>query len=501
MPYVSPAPTVPNDLGVNRFQPAGRGGSQQEFLTIYDRPIPELVNNYLRHNRLLPFSVLIKSMGAAKGCKNPTTGHYETGWKKDPVSITAVTTASTGAGTNIIVRLTAGSMYDTGQAISGTANQTSYPLVGEIIQSYSNAQAQIIAKNTAVTPHLLTLRPLLSTVDLATHFVADGSYGIVSNAWHEGSTLPASRAPRVSKYRNMFQICKVAVHTTNSEKTNVVYFEIAGQPGTEGQSIIAHMKEDAAEDFESQRGGALLFGQQTTNTINATGTQTSTGLDIALRTTEGFLPFVETAGSVDLYTAGSYALSDLNVATSILSDQRVMSNANVIVFQGPDVYNEIEDLLIDATKYDFGDAFNMIAPAYGQFDGYYEGTTDRPMQRAVSFGFYAISKGGYTLHFKKLDEFADIRGLGSSNYGYRGYNVFMPVGTSNDTMTGEARADIGYEYKELGGYSREAVYSESNGHGSGGHVSNEYDSESISMVCEIAGHFARANRVVVQKPE
>lgn len=491
--------TVPNDLGVNRFQPAGRGASQQEMETIYDRPIPELVNNYLRHGRILPFSVLIKSMGAAKGCKNPTIGHYESGWKKDPVSVGSVTTASTGAGTNIIVALTAGSMYDTSQTISSTANQTSFPLVGEVIQSYSGAQAQIIAKNTAVTPHRLTLRPLVSTVDLATHFVADGSYGIVTNAWAEGSALPASRAPRVSKYTNKFQICKVAVHTTNTEKTNAVYFEVAGQPGTEGQSIVVHMKEDAAEDFESQRGGALLFGQQANN-ITVTGTATSTGLDTALRTTEGFLPFVETAGSVDTYTAGSYALSDLNIATAILSDQRVMNTANVVCFQGPDVYLEIEDLLIDATKYDFDQAFNMIAPMAGM-NGFYENTTDRENQRSVSFGFYAVSKGGYTIHFKKLDEFSDVRGLGSTNYNYRGYNVFMPVGTTNDMMTGEARADVGYEYKELGGYSREAAYSESRGHGSGGQVASEYDAETVSMVCEIAGHFARANRVVVQRPE
>jgi hypothetical protein len=56
---------------------------------------------------------MLKSMGFDRGTAAPTTGHYEYPWRKDLVRVNSVITASTGPGTDVVIELTAGSMFDT----------------------------------------------------------------------------------------------------------------------------------------------------------------------------------------------------------------------------------------------------------------------------------------------------------------------------------------------------------------------------------------------------
>ena len=503
MPYIGSVPSVPGDLSVNRYQPVGDAASYQEMATIYDRPLAEQPYQFARHLGYIPFATMLRSMGFTMGCKNPTFGHYEEPWKEDPVSVNAIITASSGAGTNVILELTAASMYDTAQTISGSGRKASYPLQWDVIMAYDGTLAQIISKNTATDPHRITIRPFNTTDDLVGKFVAGGVYANIGPAMAEASDLPGTRAPRVLKYRNQFQISKVACKGTGTEMTNAVYFELPGQAGTGGQSIYKHIERDTIMQHEMNKANTLLFGKSSNNLL-ATGTQTALNMDVDISTTEGFLTFAETDDTVQTYTAGTYDLTDLYRATKVIKQQRASQTGDVILWQGPDAYNEMENLLLDTTRENLNYAMGRLVDGFTEMDGYFENLTSGPSDTSFSIGYYAVKKDGFVIHFKQLDEFSNIRGAGTDNYRYQGYNLFMPVGWTKELTTGDSRPTIGYQYKQLGNYSRENVYGDFSGAGVGGDNSphgkavHTYDINTKFLVSEIGFHGAVANGLVVQ---
>jgi len=500
----TPNPTRPNDLGVNTFSPAGNGlGTNVEMYTIYDRPLAEQVWNFATHVGYMGFATWLRTMGFSMGKSTPTTGHYETPWCQDPVKIGAITTASTGAGTNVVLTLHADSMYNTSVTTGGNARQASYPVEGDVIELYDRTQAQIITKNVTVNPHRITIRPLDSTVDLAGKITVDDSYGIPYNLHGEGSGLPKGRAPRVFKYSNTFGIVKHAFGSTGNALVDAVYFEIQGQPGTEGQSTYAHIKAEEIKRFEQSCSGLLLFGQSANN---LTSTDNQQGLDTPIDSTEGFVDFAFSYGSQDSYTVGAYSLDDFDSIGNLLRDERATTSRDIMLFDGPDIALETENLFVQTMNNDLSPFVDRLVPGVSTWSGYQQSLSNSPSMATLSFNYKAIEKNGFVFHLTRIDEFADIRVLGGPDYEYRQTRIAVPIGWNRDLISGNQRPTIGYEYRELNGYSRENVLGHYGGAGVGGDNTpfgpavNAYDYLQYFLIGEKAFHGSCANALVVQTP-
>ena len=505
-PFISPT-NRPTDLTPNAFSGTGGNYTSQEVVSDFDIYKPnELIQVFERHSYNPGFRMMLKGFGFRRGTSAPTTGHYEYPWRDNLVTVGAIDSASAGAGNTMDISLPAGEMFDP-TITGGGGNKASYARVGEMLWLPSGKKAMITVKDTSASPHVLTIKPIDATVDLDNEVTASESYFISDNAWGEATGLPEGRTPRVIKYTNDFQIVKEACGTTGSELTNETYFEpVAGKSG----SFYLKTSLDTLYRFENACSGALLFGDTIDNITIATGTGTTDGTtvlghDVALKGTEGLIAFAETNAYKDLYTAGSYALADFDNLGGYFEDERV-GTRHMVMWQGRDIYIEIENVLVDF--YDGADSNFMTKDMLG-FDGASPNdnmqlTTSHDFSTAI--GFKAIKKGGYFFCFKQLHEFNNSQGAGSSDYNFKKWSVIMPLGYTADKNSGTMTPTVGYEYKELNGYSRENVVADISGIGVAGtgtpyaRAQHEIDIHRTGFVSETCFHACCANHVVIQRP-
>lgn len=514
MPYSATAPHgpvtgSPQGLALNNFSPVGGGiASQTELYTLYDRPRPEMTWLFSRHIGFPPFSVMLSGMGNGYKHDKNQIAHYEDPWLCDTIIVNSVVTgADPGAGGDVIIELAAANMYNTSMTVSGgTATQASYPIVSDVVELSNRMQARVVTKNTAVTPHRLTLRPLVSTDNIFGNIQVNDEIPIVYNLHAEGSGLPAGRAPRIMKFVNSFGIIKHRIGVTGTELTNSVYHElIAGDAGSAGQSIYVKIKTDEIKRYEYAKSNYLLFGQvpdNLTESVAALG-----NLDVAIGGGEGYVPFALTAGSQTSYTAGAYSSDDLDEITDVYYDQRSAPSADLICFDGPDISKETENAFDNAWVQNWAPFVDRIIDGYSSFmtQQYHEMIDGKPTDATLVIGGYScIQKNGFVFHFKRLSEFHDIKGVGLSGYIYRGLRLVSPVGYMQDARTSELRPMVGYAYKGLDGYQRENVFGHLPGAGVGGDNSpwgravNQNDLLDYYLISEISGHWALGNAVVTQ---
>lgn len=509
MPYNPAGGPRPEDLSPNAFQPIGVNGqaSQAELYTIYDRPLPEQTDLFARHARNMPFGTMLRLMGFGRPSKTPTIGHYEEPWIHDLLEIGAVVTPAAAPGDSAVVSIASGAHYNTGVTVGGNARQATYPLVGDVVElPGSRIQAQITAKDTSLIPNRVTLTPLKAADDLTGELAAEDSLAILYNLHAEASGLPPGRAPRVMKYTNSFGLVKHSFGATGFELTNAVYHEtVAGRPDSAGDSIYAMIQNHELVRFEQSKSGLLMFGQQADNIISAS---TELAFDVPVDSTEGFIDFAVTSGTVDTYTVNSYALDDFNVVANTLLNERAAATNDVCGYIGPDLFTEIEDAFTQVLVSNLVHTVDRLVPGYESYlnDQYAQGLTSEPSDAMLSFGYNAVRKNGFLFHLKRLDDFADIRRAGADGYGYPNWAIWHPMSWSTDALSGNSRPTIGYEWKQLNDYSRENVFGHLAGAGVGGDNTpygpavNQFDSMKYFLMAHLAFHGATGNQLVVQNP-
>lgn len=489
----------PNDLVPNNFQPVGNFGSYEEYSTIYDRPIPEQMYVLGRHAEYIGFGMMLRAMGNVKGCSTPSTGHYEEPWKEDLLKFSAITTPAGGAGNTLIATLHADMMYDTGVTIGGAARQASYVLAKDIIEFPSGNQARVESKNISVTPHRVTLKPLLSTVDLDDEVETGVGYHNAYNLFGEGSASAGIRSPRYIKYSNTFGIVKSAWGITGSEETNRVYFQPV--PGQEG-SIALRLSPDMYYHQEKARDGLLLFGQNANNLTELDTNDNGLNIDISISGSEGYVSFAKTGGTISNYTPGSYSLTNLNAVGQILEDERSATDGNILALTGSAIHIEREDALAEFLSNNLTPFVDRLIPGYSGFDFNAIADTNEKYDASYSFGIYHIHKAGWHFFFKKLPAFNDIKRAGAEGYNYKATTIYQPVGENVKTSTSSSMPTMGYEFKQLNGRNRDLVYNYMPGAGTRqGMVSHDRDTYKEMLLSEIAPHFACANRIVYEEPE
>lgn len=494
-PFIDPAGR-PIDITPPGISDVGGSVLNQGVISAYDIYTPaEMTQLFERHGYAPGMRMMMKTLGWSEGKNTPTTGHYEAPWKKDLLRIGTIVTPSSGAGTVIVAALAAAGMYNTNVSVSGNARQASYVRVGDIITFKDGKKGMVTAKNTAVNPHQVTIKPLQAAVDLASSLLASNNYFISGNAHAEGSGLPPGITPRVIKYSNEFQIVKDRVGATGSEMTNQTYFDPV--PGQQG-SFLLKAKADTYYRFECANDDALLFG----DTIDNISTFVSDlGYDVAIKGTEGLLEFIGTNGYTINYTAGSLAMADFDAISRKYEQERI-GVRDIMAWQGYDIYLEIENLLQAQLANDVSAQLTnrLMNRGAGENEPI---TTD---DSALHIGFYALKKGGYRYYFKQLHNFNEAVGAGATGYNYTKQSIYHPLAYSGDMKTGAKKGIIGYEYKKLGNYSRENVIADLAGVGVAGTgtpyriASSRNDIYDLGMVSEIAFHGACANHMMLQTP-
>lgn len=499
-PFLNPA-SYPTPLAVNQFSGAGGGTQGQQVISAYDIYKPnEMIEVFERHSYAPGFKLMLKAMGFNRGTAAPTTGHYEYPWKESLVQFGAITQISAGAGTDVIATIAPSHMYDAGVSVNGSSAKASYPRLNDILFFPDGNKGIIVAKDTTVDPHAITVRPVQAAMDLATSLVISTDYFISDNAHAEGSGLPTGRVPRVIKYSNTFQIVKEACSSSGSSMTNQTYFNpILGQPG----SFYLKTKWDTMYRFECACDGALIWGTQIDNHSEFVADM---GYDVDVTGTEGLYDFTTTNSITDVVAIGAYALADFDSITNTFEDERI-GVRDLIHWQGKLRHTEIENLLYGELNNDLtmllSKKFLNYGPSAQPNDGMQPASA---ADWALTIGFYGLRKGGYNHVFKSLHEFNKAVGAGSSAYNFKHWNVVMPIGYTTDKSTNENRATVGYEYKKLGNYSREEVVAELAGVGVAGTgtsyriATSAGDIHRLGMVSEIAFHATCANHIILQHP-
>ena len=500
MPATAAGVALPNN---NISGVGGAVATQTIVRTLYDyNPFAVLQQVLDRHDEQVPdFRFFLKGMGMSRGVDAPITGHYEDDWKNNLVKVGAITTASTGAGTSVVLTLHADSMFNAGATtgatggVAGSAAQASNVRVNDIILFGSDKKALVIAKDTSVSPHRITVRPLLSTVDLAGATVVGSSYAIPTNAFAEGWGLPDGEIPRLLKYTNTFQIVKARASVTGSEYSNRLFVQFSQQ--SDG-SLFGAIEPRMFARFERAVSGALLFGGQINNIVQFS---TDNGVDVPVTGTEGFWDFATGLGHIQTYTVGAYAMANFDNIARVMQGERIGNNRVLMTLEGYEIFIETENLL----KSEFSNNLipflmkGMVSRA-GYATDEYDPFQD-PDYMAANFGFRAVKKAGFSTMFKLLHEFSDITLGGAAAYTYANTRLVCPLGFTKDAKTKKDSFIFGYEYKQRDGYSREAIAGTFGGIGGGfTPASGPIDSHTAGMLAEVAFHGATPNRVIVQRP-
>lgn len=497
MPYSPSLSTRPDDFGVNNTVPVGGAVSDAQYRTIYDRPLAEMANLFSRHIDYVGFSTWLKAMGASRGVKTATTGHYEEPWKDDTIKVGSIDTAASGAGNDIVIVLDATNMYNTGATVSGASRQTSRVRQYEVYEFPGRIQAHVKSIDRTVSPHKVTLTPKDSTIDLDTYVLANGIAFSTGFEMPEGSSGVEGVAPRIIKYSNTFVIVKEGFKQSGTEKTNAVYFINDGN-GT----IDILIQANTVRSFERQRDFKMVFGQQGDNfNVLSDGLN----IDVDITGTEGFVEFAYNYGNDDTYVDGNYDLSDLDDLGTIFEDERVTMDGQICAWVGRNLTIDMEEAYNNVLVNNLAPLLDSMIPDMG---GY---ATNTPEYSAADFamrvGYRAVHKSHYTYHYKKMPAFNDFKGGGATGHSYRDIGIYHPFAGNVEAVTKQVMPSVFYEYKEANGYSREFVVGELAGIGVAGvntpwkTPTSTYDLYEFGMVCEIAPHFTCGNKLIVQEPQ
>ena len=491
----SPSPSGPQDLRPNAYSAVGGSVMGQAVISQYDLYKPnKFTKVFNRHCSHVPFRLMLRAMGFSRGTAAPTTGHYEYPWNSNLITVGAITAAAAGPGNPMIIALDAGDMYNANVNVGGVARQASYPIELEEILLPGDKIAVIKSKNTAVTPHQLTIYPKDPSIDLDNYVNVGDAYAISSNTHAEGSGLPAGRTPRIIDYTNTFQIIKNTSRASGSEMTNEMYFEpLENQPG----SFVLKADWDAMNHHEKAADGALIFGEPNSNPL-LVDTTTDMGYDVPLSGTEGLIPFAINSGNVDTYAV--YSINDFDDLAKYYERERI-GVRELIGLNGIDLFTDIENVLqaflnADGVKSQLWQ--DWMNPS-DWVDDYQPNDDDKDLY--LHIGFKGLKKSGYTFGLRLLHTFNENTGAGATVYNYSKRQVIVPKGYSKDKRTNTSRPTMGYEYKMLGKYSRENIM----GHLSGAGITeflptNQYDTRTLFYLCEIAFHGTCSNHVTIQLP-
>src|SRR6185312_6815877 len=127
--------------------------SEQLYTALsYAQDNPQLRRTLMqRHNMQKNFYAMLKEMGLGSSVAGPSFSHYEQDWIINNFQVGSVITDSGGAGQNVVIALSAASMY-TNTSADGITVNFSYPAVNDIVKLPDNSECTIILTDITTDP-------------------------------------------------------------------------------------------------------------------------------------------------------------------------------------------------------------------------------------------------------------------------------------------------------------------------------------------------------------
>ena len=489
--------TPPSAIGMQpaAFSDVGGHAASQQVWARQDLYTPfELTQVFERQGMKPTIGMWMKMLGFSEGVDTYKVGHYEGERDVTPIRFSAVDTAAGAPGANLIMAIDDDYQYDAGVTVNGAARNATPGRVGEQVLLANKSKAHIIAKDTSVTPHLVTLRPINENDNLDLLVAIETNYALIDNAWGEGTELPRGVQPRLIKYQNDFQIVKETVVATGTELTNRAYVQpIKGREG----SMYIRSEWQTVHRFEEKKSNALLFG---TPGSNIKVFNTELGYDVDVRQTEGMDYFARTNGYNVTYDEADYTTQDFRDIGKLLEAERI-GVRDYCFWMGYDLYGTIEESLDGRLSADITEQLIRTRVLGGASPMDDDHQPFNAMDLAMNIGFTAVKIGGYSYTFKLLHEFNDGRQAGLDTYNYKKSGILHPLGYTTNYNEGGSTPIMGYKWKQQNGYSRENQVGVLQGIGVSSSPVMERDITKTGMLTEIAFHATTGNHFIYMTPE
>lgn len=451
--------------------------------------VPQVRKKLLsRHGMDKNWYTMLKEMGLGSPVEGPNYAHWEQDWIVNNFLAGTVITPSTGAGTAVVIALDPASMYTT--TVTGYGTQSfSYPAVMDIIKLVDNTEAQIVLKDETVNPHRLTVKPRLSTNDIALKLTAGNRYWITSNAFAEGTAGADPKEPRLYRQQNNPQIIKTSYGITGSAMTDRM--PVVSVSGSDGGNYMMIVGSEATEKLHMDRiSKALWFSVQGDG--NVTQPMAASQNRVApVRTTQGLDDYiVNSGGNLLTYTYGNFGMPDFDNIGTIMQRER----AGTKTFLVPTAY-QLRTQLDNTLKTYMNNTNFAYATQSGKISSDMFNSFSDKNDFFLWLGFDGIHKGGYTYLLRTQEELNEQMGAGTEGYNWSGVGYVLPIDFVQSKFDKDATASVGYRYKALGGYSRELEQHYTGGAGIDAATSS-IDAKFLDIRTEIGAESALANLMV-----
>ena len=447
-----------------------------------------------RRDQWMSFMKIIQMMGFEMPVTQESYTHYEDDHYHKTITVDAgspIAGASGAAGATFTITLAATDVFTDTLGADHV-----YPRVGDLVQFPNVAgnvardvQGIVVAVD-ATVPEIDVV--LLRAADTAGPHPGGSQLVIYSGAFSEGTGQPKGATENILEFENFLQIIKESWQGTGTEMTNGKWFTRTAD-GKQINAFWRYGQEIVDYRMALKCDGALLFGNETTNTIpdplpEATGRP--------IKTTIGAIPFTRANGSLLPYTSGFFQMADFNTAATFAEKERA---GNLLcLFYGFNLGIEIEDMMVDYFKETNVTYETVINQA---FNG--------DKEKAMAVGFKALRKAEHTWLFKKLGVLSHPQLWGAPGYNDKiGLGWVVPVAKQNayaDAARKRVLTDVptfGMVYKALGEHNRRSDIWEINGtsHRPALRMLISQDIDNLYQRAHIGGRFMCGNQMQLWEP-
>lgn len=435
--------------------------AQTDMLRRNPAAYSQLVESYGHVNL---FTEVLESIGFATSNSIPLQTQYVDFYFKEQadtfITIGSVVTPQSGAGGNIVVALAASEI----KTIDGRT--FSRPRKNETLIDKGGNIWKIVAKNTAVNPHQITIRPNVTTQTGT--FLANDRFALLAPRYAEATGQPTGLLDQYGMYTNRFAIYKETQLTSGTAMTSKEnWFTVPGLEGYAYQKGFA----DAEVRHDVNVSKSLIFDRLSDNT---TDFSPDFDTDVPDHGTEGFIQGVETQGKIQTWdTAAGYDLADFQRAEAWYR-QKNLPTSDIAVLQGGTVASQLQI----AMQSFLGKEVNIKYLAEKYLGQRYKSTERYTAdQLFMQLGFNGMQLGNYKFMFREISELNNIFGENytGATVDYSTWQFFIPLRTYKDPKQKITMNSIQLLHRgqDLGGYQRRVEIWETGGAGPVGKIKTD----------------------------
>ena len=373
----------------------------------------------------------LHALGQTRKFTSKVDYHHEDNYWKPIHKVGAVTTASTGAGTVVVVQLHA-------DVVDGTNHPA---ILNQIVRFANGVQAYVSAITVNGADDVdVTYKPLKAADDIGSLSASD-IIPVTGNAKSEDSDQPTALTPKIQKFSHQCQIIAQTDRVSGSEMTNATWFR-ADSFGRNIPGMWAESLMQTEYRFFDDVSSVLMYqetGDQHTDPNNSNAT---------VDHTEGWLPFVETNGENVAVgqTASDFDVDDFKLIIKYMKTQ--YGQHNYCGKLAIDRFNQFS-----TNMKDYFDDSNIPqvekAMTAGLGDAYSEG-----LAGIVNYKYLNFSNVNFA--FGEFDTFNDPQTANFTGSDLTWEAHFFPFGKMQDADSMDLVPIVGYGWKDYNGYSRRA---------------------------------------------